>query len=148
MTRLQLFLRRSWAEYLLLLEAAVLVSLTELAVHFLPFRWLVRFAGTLRGETPATEPPQHLAQVRRIRWAVQAAARHLPWECRCLAQALVGQILLAQHGIAGTLYLGVRRDAHGATSAHAWLRSGTIYVTGGRGHGHFQVIATFVRGEV
>lgn len=148
MTRLQLFLRLSWAERLLLLETAVLVSLAELALHLLPFRWLVHLAGTLRGETPAIEQPQHLAQVRRIRWAVQAAARHMPWECRCLAQALVGQVLLAQHGIAGTLYLGVQRDAHGAPSAHAWLRSGTMYVTGGRGHCYFQVIATFARGEV
>jgi hypothetical protein len=37
----------------------------------------------------------------------------------------------------------VQHDAHGAPSAHAWLRSGTRYVTGGPGHLEYQVIATF-----
>jgi hypothetical protein len=143
MTRLRLFFRLPWAERWLLLEASILVSLAEFAVCTLPFRWLARVAGTLQDETPAEEQPRHTTQVRRVRWAVQAATRYLPWQCRCLAQALSGQVLLAQYGIAGTLYLGVRRAEHGAPSAHAWLRSGTLYVTGGQGHRHFQVIATF-----
>src|SRR5262245_42661690 len=111
MTRLQRLLRCSCAERLLLLEAVLLMSLAELAVRWLPFRWMACVAGTLRGETPATEHPQHLAQLQRIRWAMHAATRHVPWPCRCLAQALSGQVLLAQHGLAGTLYLGVQRDA-------------------------------------
>jgi hypothetical protein len=143
MIRFRKFLRRSWAERLLLLEAALLVSLARLAVHTVPFRWLIRLAGKPQTETPSVADPQHTVQVQRVGWAVHAVVRHLPWECTCLAQALAARLLLARRGIAVTLYLGVRRDAHGAPSAHAWLRSGTLYVTGGPGHRQHQVIATF-----
>ena len=126
MSRLRHFLRCSWAERLLLLEAALVVSLAGLAVRTVPFRCLLRLAGTPQTETPSAATPQHTVQAHRISWAVRAVVRHVPWNCTCLAQALAARWLLARRGIAATLYLGVQRDAHGAPCAHAWVRSGTL----------------------
>lgn len=143
MIRLRKFLQRSWAERLLLLEAALMVSLAGLALHTVPFCRLIRLAGAPQTETPSEVEPQHTVQVRRVGWAIRVVVRQFPWECTCLAQALAARWLLARRGIAATLYLGVRRNPHGAPSAHAWVRSGALYVTGGAGHRQYQVIATF-----
>jgi hypothetical protein len=143
MKRLDKFRRRSWAEQALLLEAAMLLSLTQLAVHTLPGRWIIRLAGQQQTETPLAPEPQHVAQVRRVRWAVQTAARHVPLPCQCLAQALTAKLLLARRGIMATLYIGVHRQALGSLRAHAWLRCGTIDVTGAPVDPCFRIIATF-----
>lgn len=140
---LRKFLRRSWVERLLLLEAVCTVTLAMLAVRTVPLRWLLRRAGEPQTETPSVTAPQYTAQAHHVRWAVSTVVRFLPWECTCLPQALAAQWLLARRGVAATLYLGVQRSVAGAPNAHAWLRSGTLYVTGGPGHQQYQVIATF-----
>ena len=41
--------------------------------------------------------------------------------------------LLKKKGIASTMYLGCGLDENGKMIAHAWLRCGKMYVTGGNG---------------
>ena len=46
--------------------------------------------------------------------------------------------LLKEAGIHSTLYLGVGKD-EGKMIAHAWLRCGQMYVTGGNGSSYAMV---------
>jgi hypothetical protein len=131
----------------LLLEAGVLLSLAELAAHTLPFRRIIRLARLLQTEAVLSPEPEDTALVRRVRWAVRAATRHLPWRCQCLAQALTAHTMLARRGAASTLYIGVQLEAQRGLSSHAWLRCGSIYVTGAPEHQRFHIIATFAGGE-
>jgi hypothetical protein len=57
---------------------------------------------------------------RRLLKAVRISARLVPG-ASCLTQALAGQVLLARHGLASDILLGVRKDQAGAFKAHAWL---------------------------
>ena len=57
------------------------------------------------------------------------------WESKCLVRALTAQKLLKQKGIGSTLYLGCGY-AEDKMVAHAWLRCGELYVTGGDGAGY------------
>jgi len=52
-------------------------------------------------------------------------------------------MMLRARGVPNTLYLGFARAGDSAPQAHAWLRSGSSFVTGGEGAGHFAVITTF-----
>ena len=126
----------------MLIEAAILLVLIEAATRTLPFRWVIRLASP-DGKDSTTQQPADKSSIRRVRSAVTSAARHLPWKCHCLAQALTASLLLAQHRLPSTLFIGVRKDGEGIFESHAWLCCGQIHVTGAPEHLKFNVIATF-----
>jgi len=79
-------------------------------------------------------------QVGRV---VRSAARHLPWECACLAQALAARAMLRRRGIVTTLHIGVSKDGetHDFRS-HAWLSYQQWVLTGREGHSSFKEMIT------
>ncbi len=127
----------------LLLEALVLLAFARVAVLLLPFRWVARVLGKEEAQTPAEEQLAHVVQIRRVGAMIRETARNVPWTSKCLDQALAAKIMLARRAIATTVYLGVNVDEQGQLAAHAWLRSGTLYVTGGKIRDRYTVINTF-----
>jgi len=117
----------------LLTEAAIYLLGARIQTALLPFRRIAPTLGTASTESPAALPAAQQALTRDIAWAVNRAAHHLPAKLLCLQQAIAAKHMLARRKIPGTLYLGTRYDDHGELLAHAWLRSGTIRVTGGDG---------------
>jgi hypothetical protein len=133
----------SWAERVLLAEAVVFLAAARAAVVLLPFRVLARGLGTHMAEaaSPRANEPERL---RGFTWALGAAAARTPWRSACLEQAIAAKAMLRRRGIPTTLYLGVARPPDGgAIAAHAWLRSGTVPVTGGSDVEGYAVVATF-----
>lgn len=65
------------------------------------------------------------------------------WESKCLVRALTAQRLLKEKGIHSTMYLGCKME-EGKMVAHAWLRCGEMYVTGGDGQGYAMVDKFYV----
>jgi len=108
----------------------------------LPFRLIAQKLGT-----PASPPADQAASRRlddaaaRIRWALLAAARRAPWRCQCLEQSIAGKMMLRARGIPATLYLGVEKHDD-AIRAHAWLRCGSIFVTGGDGSTRYSIVSS------
>ncbi len=70
-------------------------------------------------------------------------SRHTWWESQCLVMAIAAMKMLDRRGIESTLYLGTARDADGKMIAHAWLRSGNIYLTGFEEMRKFTVVGKF-----
>jgi hypothetical protein len=136
-------LRLSIAHKVLLFEAIALLALARLAVLLFPFRWVARVLGKQDAETPPQDNPAHALQIRRIGAIVYKTSQNVPWTSKCLDQALAAKIMLAFRRIASTIYFGVKNDEQGSLAAHAWLRSGTIYVTGGDIRDHFSIIKKF-----
>ncbi len=128
----------TWNDRFLLLEAAARLFVARLTIALLPFRTIARRLGTQGGESPRDEPH---GTARRIRWAVAAISRRAPWRCECLEQAVAAKMMLRARRIPSTLYLGV--EPGDAAKAHAWLRSGSLFVTGGDASGRFAVLSTF-----
>ncbi|MFN8467418.1 MAG: lasso peptide biosynthesis B2 protein [Caldilineaceae bacterium] len=87
---------------------------------------------------------------RNFAWAVRAVSPHTRWQSNCYPQALAAK-LLRRKQIPSTLYLGatirpninVQAAATSAMAAHAWLRCGPLYVTGGRDQDTYAVLAIF-----
>lgn len=71
----------------------------------------------------------YVASISRI---VNRICNKTSWESKCLVRALTAQKLLKRKGIHSTLYLGCGLK-DGKMVAHAWLRVGKMYVTGGDG---------------
>jgi len=125
------------------MEAAVGLAIARPAIALVPFRWLARDMGQHMVESTPTDQPEHKAVLQRIAWAMAATSRHLPWECKCLAQALVAKRMLRRRKIPSTLYLGLAKDGKHGLEAHAWLRSGTMILTGSQEKDQFKIISTF-----
>ena len=81
---------------------------------------------------------------RRISTAVRRAARYLPGEHRCLAQALACQIMLSQLGRPGTVVIGLRPNHQSSTwDSHAWLVTDEGIILGGEVAGDFVPVTTY-----
>ena len=135
--------RHSPRDIWLFAQAFFLLGLARLAINTLRFETVTGRLGPAGVETPADSPPEHLAEARRVGWAVRSASRYTPWRSSCFPQAIAAKTLLRRRGIGSTLYLGAAFKARSVLEAHAWLRCGPVYVTGGAGHSYFGILAKF-----
>ena len=104
-------------------------------ICFVPMKYMKKTFG-IEGEESIEE-----ATVEQYRYAklvadyVNRSSEHTIWESKCLVRALTAQKLLKHKKIDSTLYLGVGKNEE-KMIAHAWLRCGRMYVTGGDGSGY------------
>ena len=89
-------------------------------------------------ESEGTQSTEGYRQAARISRIVGKVCDKTPWENKCLVRALAAQRLLYRQGLSSTLYLGCGIE-EGKMVAHAWLRCGEMYVTGGDGSGYTTV---------
>jgi hypothetical protein len=135
--------RLTWSELRLLLEALAWLAVMRIGVALLSFKRLARLAGCAPGERHRPLRADELALVRRIGWAVRAAAPRAPWQSLCLAQGLATATMLRRCRLPGTLYLGVAKSGDDTMQAHAWLRCGDDVLTGDAGHRRFAVVLAY-----
>jgi len=83
-------------------------------------------------ESEPTDTREHYVYASKVAYAVEKICSRTPWESKCLVRALSAQKVLSNKGIHTTLYLGCKM-LDGSMVAHAWLRCGGYYVTGGNG---------------
>jgi len=140
-------LRQWWSlpasERWLLLEAVCWLAWAWLAIRLVPLRRLAPRLGQPQAESPHSLTPEAVQQAQLIARLVSIAGHRLPWTCTCLVQALAGMQMLRRRGQSCTLYLGVAKNQTQQLSAHAWLRSGEVFVTGGREHHDFVIVGSF-----
>ena len=128
-------------DWLMLAEALAALALASLAIALLPFR---------RVAAAASAPARGSARsdgeiVRRVRSAVQAWARRVPWKAVCFQQGLAVHWMLRRRGIRSVLLYGVRQDADGL-AAHVWVDVDGTTVIGGEEAPGFACLARFPPG--
>ncbi len=111
------------------------------------YRFLVRYLskdkleskmGNRGCESIESETKENLDYAFLIGLRVSRICDNTYWESKCLIKALTAQRLLVEKKIASTLYLGVTYEKN-ILEAHAWLRCGELYITGGNGKGYAMV---------
>ncbi|MDY7031663.1 MAG: lasso peptide biosynthesis B2 protein [Thermodesulfobacteriota bacterium] len=143
MQKLGKFLQLSDFDRMLLLEAALCLGIARLSLVMFRFRRIAPHLGIHMAESSEMVKLDCKDFVKQISWALQTASRHLPWKCRCLAQAIAGKMMFKRRGIGSTIYFGVAKDDKENLMAHAWLRCGDLVVTGERDMNQFSVVSTF-----
>lgn len=94
----------------------------------------------IRGEESVMEETaENLWMSKIVGFHVNRVTEHLPLKRKCWVRALTARKLLMKKGICTTLYMGVGKDDDGNMIAHAWLRCGQRFVTGGNGDGYAMV---------
>ena len=103
------FYRLPWHDRLLLLEATLWLAVAGLTIAVLPFRYIGRLAAR---PTRGLKPPEQmrLEEVGRVRWAIIACARRVPWRTMCFQQGLAAQFMLRRRGVPSVLYYGAAPD--------------------------------------
>jgi len=139
--RLAKLVRLPWQDKLLLGEAWLRLGAARFSILTVSFMKLASGWGTPMFETFREEPPGR-PLVGQVKWAISTASSYTPWKSNCLPQAITGKQMLQKRGLRSTLYLGLLRVRNGEVAAHAWLRCGDMYVTGGRGL-RFTVVGAF-----
>lgn len=138
--------RRPLAEKLWFVPALLLLGLSRVALLVVPFRWISpRLGHNLR--TAAVVPlagHAETARALRIGHAIQAAARYTPWDSACLAQAMTARILLGLNRLPYALFLGAAKGPDSGLTAHAWVCTGRVAVTGGHGFTSYTVVGTYL----
>ena len=117
----------------LLLRAAGWLGIARIRLAATPFDRLVAqlsaksdsAEGDSTGSAPATDI------VKRIGFAVSAAANNVPWRSDCFPQTIAARMLLKRFGYASTIHFGVDRVGADELKGHAWLTCGETVVTGG-----------------
>lgn len=127
-------------------EAALCLLAVRLAFAVLPFRVALKCLGAAPDQSAGGGGDggvRHSETVSVAR-AVARAARYVPFRALCLQRAFAALLMLRRRGLPATVGFGLaRRPAHRALQAHAWCRSGDLWVTGGAGAGRFSQIAVF-----
>lgn len=93
-------------------------------------------------ESGFEESKENYRYAVRVGYAVDRICERTSWESKCLVRALTAQSLLKKKKIPSTLYLGCGKE-DGKMVAHAWLRVGEMYVTGGDGTG-YAIVSKFL----
>lgn len=117
----------------------VLIGLASLTIRLVPIRYLHRAFGRSLGAVAfvplasAKQEKRALAIGRTIRHAANAA----PFRADCFPTAIVAQLLCRLYGVPSALHLGAclpRGGGEPPLAAHAWVVSGRVGVSGGRGN--------------
>lgn len=134
--------RLSWQDRRLLAEAFPMLALSSLMVRFAYFRFIARTASWGHGrKAMPKEMQRHLAG--RVRWALEACSRRLPWKTVCFQQGLAAQWMLRRRGIPSQLFFGATQAGSTGLEAHVWVRIGDIDVVGEKAAPRFAALACF-----
>ena len=116
-------------------------GIARILILFVPFRKYSFWLGKYNIETPEDIKTDEI-YINLISLSVSRARKVTPWRNKCLEQAMTAKKLLNKRKIPSTIYFGVNKK-DGKMDAHAWLRCGSRYVTGGRNRNDFTAIAWF-----
>lgn len=143
--RLKTLFALNYKTLLLVVEATIYLGWARLIIFNRPFSKIAPSLGLYMNETNSELLTEHRRALVQIRQAIHMASRHTPWDSKCLARALAGMRMLERRRIESTLYLGTAKDEAGKLIAHAWLRSGPLYITGAEEMDRFTVTGKFAK---
>ncbi|PEB52127.1 stage V sporulation protein S [Bacillus pseudomycoides] len=143
--RLRLFLSLDTKTKFLFLEAFLFLGWARVLKN-ITFAKVAPSLGDYMDETSFIHiQSSHRKILKNVSQAISIMSRYTFWESQCLVKAIAGMKMLEKRQIESTLYLGTAKDNSGKLIAHAWLRSGSFYVTGSEGMGKFTVVGTFAK---
>lgn len=128
----------------LLIEAYIFLGWARILKN-ISFAKVASMLGVHMDETPYNPTNPNNQTIKNISNALHIMSKYTFWESQCLVKAIAGMKMLERRGIDSTLYLGTARDEIGQLIAHAWLRSGSIYISGSEGKEKFTIVSMFAK---
>jgi hypothetical protein len=136
MPALRRMVQVDWERRVYFLSAVAYLLRSRVALAFVTTKAIIDELGRRSGNRLA--PGQRSGRTVKpelVAWAIQAAARRVPWRADCLAQAIAAARWLRRHGHEPIFELGVARSDHGTLRGHAWLTLDGRVIVGGEDRG-------------
>ncbi|MDQ0270918.1 lasso peptide biosynthesis B2 protein [Cytobacillus purgationiresistens] len=111
----------------------------------LPFAKVSHLLGVGMNETSYVIDETNSKTIKSVSHAIHHMSTFAFWESQCLVKAIAGMKMLERRKIESTLYFGTGKDETGKLVAHAWLRSGQIYLSGADEMHEFTVVGMFAK---
>lgn len=137
------FSRKPINEKLIYFEAALRLTYSRLSTRIISFRTIARGLGMPMVESPFEEEPDAHDIVNVLPRSIDTLSRFLPFECKCLVQAIAAKKMLDRRHVKCTFYLGVKKGDGDLFAAHAWVRVGEKIVTGDTQVDEYTVVSMF-----
>ncbi|NVO10093.1 MAG: lasso peptide biosynthesis B2 protein [Bacteroidales bacterium] len=137
------FFRLDRSERKLFILTFVKATFISLLLICIPRRIILKKIGILGVETALGITEENRIVVVKVAKSIRRTVKYSPWKISCFAKGITAKYLLKRKGINSTLYLGVAKDGLDKLTAHAWLRCGSIVVTGKEEMHRFIVVAFF-----
>lgn len=140
---IQIFLKKPFREKFFLIKVTLFLAWYRFFILSFSFNRLANKLGEQNDlhKNTGTEPD---SETFRLAKNIRNISRIVPWESKCLVQAVVAKIFLRKRGIGSTLYLGVRKSEENSTlQAHAWLDVGDTTILGGENSDQFTVVSSY-----
>lgn len=141
--RIKRFILLDYTTKKVLFEAFIFLGWARI-LKLLPFKKIVHILGDHMEETNYSQCG-NIEILRTISRAIHIMSRYTFWESQCLVKAIAGMKMLERRQIESTLYLGTAKDDTGKLIAHAWLRSGSHYISGSEGMEKFTIVGKFAK---
>jgi Transglutaminase-like superfamily len=137
------FVSLSHRERVMLLEAYLLLGWARV-LKYLPFSKIAPSLGEFMTESTYLSKEKDIEIIKSVKSSIEIMSKYTFWESQCLVKAIAGMKMLRSRGIESTLYLGTGREED-KLIAHAWLRSGSLYISGAEGMEKFTVVGKFTK---
>lgn len=141
--KIKKFLKLDFKYKIMFFEAFFYMGIYRMCIKFIPFKKLNKYMGKLNEESTNCININNYRIAKQVGVAILTISRFTPWESKCLVQALTAQKMMKKRKISTTLYLGVKKDDENQLIAHAWIRCGTFYITGGAIRQKYSVVAKY-----
>jgi hypothetical protein len=112
-------------------------------VKILPFNKIVSMLGKPMLESSNIHNPSDREMLLDVSKSLHIMSQYTFWESQCLVKAIAAIHMLKRRRIECTLYLGTSKDEKGSLIAHAWVRSGKMYICGAEDMNKFTVVGVF-----
>lgn len=120
------------------------LGLSRAAILTLSHARLERWFGERQSVTGDSLDPADLDAAQKVARAIHRVADHTPWTSNCLPQAMTARRMLRARGVPSTIYIGAKfHETEAKLLAHAWCRSGRLYLTGGNGADEFGAVIAY-----
>jgi hypothetical protein len=143
-SKFQTFILLNQNTKFLFIEAFLFLGWARI-LKMIPFPKVAPSLGEHMIETAHTNIDTNNEKIKNISHAIHIMSKYTFWESQCLVKAIAGMRMLERRRIESTLYLGIARDKGGKMIAHAWLRSGSCYISGSEGMEKFTVVGMFAK---
>jgi hypothetical protein len=129
---------------LLYFEAFLFLGWARILIY-LPFSKVSPTLGCHMVESSFSKMGMDQDILGKISSTINVMSNHTFWDSKCLVKAIAAMKMLERRHIESTLYLGTTKDEQGKLIAHAWLRSGPVYISGFEEMKRFIVVGKFAK---
>ncbi|MBI1871129.1 MAG: lasso peptide biosynthesis B2 protein [Chlamydiae bacterium] len=126
-------------------EAFYHLILAKFLIQFIPMRFFAKYLGIKNTQGSSIDTKMYEPIFQLIRQSIRIVSHNLPWESKCLDQAMAAQWMLDHRSLPGTLYFGVKRSEslEKPYGAHAWVCCGDSPVIGSYPDVHYSVVGIY-----